>query len=208
MIFVHIGAGAGDQDPFSNFRDGFSEYVKNHESKIKKIFVIEPNPKNIEKLKKTWENYNDTEFLNFAIVPNNFENEEIKLFYSEEDSLHCQYLSNNIDHIKHYFPNSKINYLLAKTLKIETFLNKFFKNQTIESFSTDIEGADSDIIMDIDLVKYKINNISFEYLHLSKDQKKKLIDKLINNGYSYNGVGIDHNNIDLLFTKKNQNGMI
>ena len=36
MNFVHIGAGAGDLDPSSNFRDGFSEYVKKHKSKLKK----------------------------------------------------------------------------------------------------------------------------------------------------------------------------
>ena len=36
MNFVHIGAGAGDKDPSSGFRDGFSEYVKNHKSKTKK----------------------------------------------------------------------------------------------------------------------------------------------------------------------------
>ena len=35
MIFVHIGAGAGDLDPWTNFRDGFSEYVK--KKKVKKV---------------------------------------------------------------------------------------------------------------------------------------------------------------------------
>ena len=36
MIFFHIGGGAGDLDPSANFRDGFSEFAKNHKSKIKK----------------------------------------------------------------------------------------------------------------------------------------------------------------------------
>ena len=62
--------------------------------------------------------------------------------------------------------------------------------------------------MDIDFNKYAINNISVEYLHLNKNQKIKLISKLILNGYSYNGFGLDHNNIDWLFTKKNLNGTI
>ena len=30
MNFVHIGAGAGDLDPAANYRDGFTELVKNH----------------------------------------------------------------------------------------------------------------------------------------------------------------------------------
>ena len=33
MNFVHIGAGAGDLDPSSNFRDGFTEFVKNKKNK-------------------------------------------------------------------------------------------------------------------------------------------------------------------------------
>ena len=74
--------------------------------------------------------------------------------------------------------------------------------------SIDIEGKDYDVVMDIDFERYYIKNISIEYLHLNKKQKKKLISKLIQNGYSYNGFGVDHNNIDWLFTKKNQNGMI
>ena len=39
MNFVHIGAGAGDKDPSSNFRDGFSELVKKHDSEF-----LEPSP--------------------------------------------------------------------------------------------------------------------------------------------------------------------
>ena len=68
--------------------------------------------------------------------------------------------------------------------------------------SIDIEGKDYDVVMDIDFERYYIKNISIEYLHLNKKQKKKLISKLIQNGYSYNGFGVDHNNIDWLFTKK------
>ena len=71
MNFVHIGAGAGDRDPSSGFRDGFSEYVKNHKSKTKKIIVVEANPKNIKKLKETWKKYKNTKILNYAIIPNN-----------------------------------------------------------------------------------------------------------------------------------------
>ena len=40
MNFVHFGAGAGDLDPSSNFRDGFSEYIKNHKSKEKKFIWL------------------------------------------------------------------------------------------------------------------------------------------------------------------------
>ena len=71
MNFVHIGAGAGDLDPSNNYRDGFTEFVKNHKSKLKKIYVVEANPKNINKLKETWKNYKNKKIINYAIIPNN-----------------------------------------------------------------------------------------------------------------------------------------
>ena len=202
MNFIHIGAGAGDKDPSSGFRDGFSEYVKNHKSKNKKIIVVEANQKNIKKLRETWKNYKNTKILNYAITPNNSKKKKIKLFYSVDDAPHYQLLSNDINHIKKYFPNSKIKTLFARTMKIKSFLQKNLKDITIESFSIDVEGADFDIMMDIDLKKFNIKNISIEYLHLTKKQKKIIINKFISSGYSYNGFGIDHNNIDWLFTKK------
>jgi len=202
MNFVHIGGGAGDQDPSSNYRDGFTEYVKNHKCKIKNIFVVEANSKNIKKLRTTWKKYENIKILNYAITPNNSKEKKIKLYYSEDDAPHYQLLSNNIDHIKRYFPNSKIKTLFANTLKINTFLDKYFRNKIIDSFSIDVEGADFDIFMDINLKKYLINNISIEYLHLDKKQKQIIIKKLINNGYTYAGFGLDHNNIDWMFTKK------
>tara|TARA_Y100000389_G_scaffold152334_1_gene152292 strand:- start:4807 stop:5505 length:699 start_codon:yes stop_codon:yes gene_type:complete len=202
MNFIHIGAGAGDKDPSSGFRDGFSEYVKKHKSKNKKIIVVEANQKNIKKLRETWKDYKNTKILNYAITPNNSKKKKIKLFYSVDDAPHYQLLSNDINHIKKYFPNSKIKTLFVRTMKIKSFLQKNLKDITIESLSIDVEGADFDIMMDIDLKKFNIKNISIEYLHLTKKQKKIIINKFISSGYSYNGFGIDHNNIDWLFTKK------
>ena len=87
-------------------------------------------------------------------------------------------------------------------MKIKSFLEKYLKDSNVESFSIDVEGIDYDIIMDINLKKYNIKNFSIEYLHLRRDQKKNLIRKLLENGYSYKGFGLDHNNIDWMFTKK------
>ena len=202
MNFIHIGAGAGDLDPSSSFRDGFSEYVKKHKSKNKKIFLVEANPKNIKKLRESWKKYKTVKIFNYAIIPNRFKKKKIKLFYSENDAPHYQLLSSDIEHIKRYFPISKIKYIFTKTLKIKNLLEKNFKNIKIESLSIDVEGADFDIMMDIDLNKFNIINVSIEYLHLTSNQKKKILNKFLKNGYSYNGFGVDHNNIDWLFTKK------
>ena len=63
MIFLHIGGGAGDLNPSTNFRDGFSEFIKFHKSKDKNIFIIEANPVNINKLKETWKNTSRPKYL-------------------------------------------------------------------------------------------------------------------------------------------------
>ena len=202
MNFVHIGAGAGDLDPSSNFRDGFSEYVKNFDCTEKNVFLIEANPKNIEKLKECWKDFKNVKIFNFAIIPNNFLEKKIYLYYSVEDGPHYQLLSNDKNHVKKYFPKSEIKHIVVDTMKIGDFFEKNFNNLTIESLSLDVEGLDCDIFMDINLKDFNIKNISIEYFHLNKNQKKTIIKKFISNGYTYNGFGIDHNNIDWLFTKK------
>ena len=200
MIFFHIGGGAGDLDPTANFRDGFSEFVKSHGSKNKKIFIVEANPINIDKLKKSWKRYKFVKIFNIAISDKNIT--KLKFFYSEKDAPHYQLFSTNINHVKIHFPESKIKSKFIKAITINKFLDEHFGNKIIDYFSIDIEGSDFDVIMALNFKKSKINNISLEYLHLTKIQKIKILKKLLNNGYSYFGFGIDHNKIDWLFKKK------
>ena len=57
-------------------------------------------------------------------------------------------------------------------------------------------------MMEIDLLKFQIKNISIEHLHLNKSQKKNMVSHLNKNGYSYFGNGYDHKNFDYLFKKE------
>jgi len=202
MIFVHIGAGAGDLDPSTNFRDGFTEFVKKNRHEKKKIFVVEANPNNIVKLKECWKDYKNVKIFNFAMTPNNYPSKEINLYFSQDDKPHYQLLSHDKNHVKRYFPNSQIKEINVQAIKINDFLEKNFSNLKIDSFSLDVEGFDFEIFMDIDLNKFQIYQFSIEYFHLNKMQKQKIIKKFIENGYSYYGFGIDHNNLDWLFVKK------
>ena len=54
----------------------------------------------------------------------------------------------------------------------------------------------------INLKKYIINNISIEHIHMTKKQKKTLVNHLNFNGYSYCGFGYDINEFDFLFRRK------
>ena len=200
MNFLHIGGGAGDLDPSTGFRDGFSEFVKKHKSKNKNIFIIEANPSNINTLKKSWKKYKSVKIFNFAITGK--KKNKINFFFSEKDAPFYQLFSSDINHIKRYFPGSKIKTKKIATISINNFLLKYFKNKIIDYFSIDIEGSDYEVIMSLNLKKYEIKNISLEYLHLNKFQKIKILKKLIKNDFSYYGFGLDHNKIDWFFSKK------
>lgn len=81
MILVHIGAGAGDKDPGFNYRDGFTEFAKKIDNKDKKIYLVEANPNNINKLEETWQDHNNICIINKAIVPNKINEKLIKLYF-------------------------------------------------------------------------------------------------------------------------------
>ena len=203
MIYVHIGAGAGDLDAGAHFRDGFSEFVKENDDQNKKIYLVEANPSNISKLKESWKDYRNVEIFNFAITASKFYEKKIKFYYSLNDAPHYQQFSSNIEHVKkNYKDLDKIKFKYIDSVKINDFLYKNFKNEIINFFSIDIEGMDYDVIQDINLKEYEIINFSFEHLHLNFYQKIKVFKKFLKFDYSYNGSGIDHNDFDWTFRKR------
>ena len=203
MIYVHIGAGAGDLDAGALFRDGFSEFVKKNNDEDKRIYLVEANPSNISKLKISWKDYKNAKIFDFAITSSKQDEKRIKFYYSLDDAPHYQQFSNDIEHVKkNYKDLKKIKFKYIDCVKINDFLNKNFNNKVINFFSIDIEGMDYDVIEDIDLKKFEITNFSFEHLHLNIYQKIKLFRKFLKFGYSYNGSGLDHNDFDWTFQKK------
>ena len=100
MIYIHIGAGAGDLDAGAHFRDGFSEFVKQSEDDDKRIYVVEANPSNISKLEETWKNYKNVKIYNFAISSSHQDEEKIKFYYSLDDAPHYQLFSNDMTMLK------------------------------------------------------------------------------------------------------------
>ena len=60
---------------------------------------------------------------------------------------------------------------------------------------------DYSVLINLDLKKIEIENISFEHLHLTFWQKIKIVTKLINNGYFFSGMGFDLRKSDWMFTK-------
>ena len=198
-IFVHLGAGAGDLDSRANYRCGFTELIKKKITKEDKAFVIEANIKNLNKLEECYKNFKNVNILNFAISHKN--TELCEFFFTKDDAPHYQVCSLDINHVKKHYPNSVIESFTVKGLRINEFFSKYV-GEKIDYLSIDLEGIDYEVMMEIDLSKFQIENISIEHLHLNKSQKEILIKHLNINGYSYCGYGYDHLNFDYLFKKK------
>ena len=201
--FIQIGAGAGDQDERTDYQDGFTKFVKkNINSLDDKILIVEANPLNLDKLKICWTNYSNLKIFNLAIVDSKFEDEYIKLYYTEDDKPCYQVTSIFKDHVIKHYPDSQILETKVESKKINDFLLQEVGREKIEYLAIDAEGIDFDLIMDLNFKKFDIKNISIEFIHLSRDKKKMLISKLVENGYTYNGKGFDTNGYDLMFKKK------
>jgi len=199
MIYVHLGAGAGDKDEGALFRCGFTEFIKKRYNSDSKIFAVESNPLNIDKLNFCYKDFKNVEIINIAISQNI--SNELTLYYTEDDAPHYQVCSSDLNHVKKHYPKSKIKSFTIKSMPINNFFEKYLGSH-IDYLSIDIEGLDYETIMSINFEKYQIKNISIEYLHLNNFEKKKLIKHLTKKGYSYCGFGYDHNNFDYLFRKK------
>jgi hypothetical protein len=123
--YVQIGSGAGDLDPRADFRDGFTEYVKNlSPQKTNRIVLVEPNPINIPLLKKCWKDYPQAEIHQIGIRTLNHKDESLCFYFAVEDAPHYQVFSLNENHVRKHYPNGTILKEIIKTLTI----SDFFKN--------------------------------------------------------------------------------
>ena len=198
-IFIQIGAGAGDLDKRANYRDGFTEFIKNMPREyIKKIILVEPNPLNIPALKECWKDYPESTIYEIGIVPTYYQNDTIDFFYCPLDAPHYQVASVNKDHIrKHYGDNCELNKFIIPVKTLENFINEIIKDD-IELLSLDVEGLDAELILDINFNSLKIKYLSFEHTHLG-EKRAAVLNHLRINYFEYLGLGVDHNQNDSLY---------
>jgi FkbM family methyltransferase len=202
-IFVQIGAGAGDLDTRANCRDGFTEFIKSlPKDRVKKLILVEPNPVNIPFLQKCWKDYPQAVICELAIIPESDKSENIDFYYSIYDGPHYQVASIKKQHVlNHYYNNDKvIESFLVPAININKFLNQQIGNDEIELLALDIEGIDTEIILDINFIDNNIKFLSFEYIHMG-DKLDKVNKYLNENNLEFIGKGIDHNDFDHLYKK-------
>ena len=203
-IYIQIGAGAGDQEKGNQNIDGFTKFIKSTKiTNEDKILIVEANAMNIETLKKCWKNFSNVKIFNLAITGDNNKLNQIELYYTEDDFPFYQITSNNYEHVRKHYPKSQIKKFLVNSKKISEFLSEEVNSNKVEYLAIDIEGMDVEVLMSINFKKYNIQNISTEFLHLQKNNRKKLLHKLANEGYSFKGLGFDVNGYDFMFEKKN-----
>ena len=198
MCLIQIGSGSASLDTY--IEDGFSNFIRKNKFK-KKIFIVEANSIHLNNLKKFWELDKNVKISNVAIIPDNIDLKKMDFFYCLEDAPNYQIFSNSKSFVTKHFPNGEIKKKTVECLRISEFLDKNnIKN--IDYLSIDIEGMDYDVLINLNLNKFKIKNISFEHLHLSFFEKIKIVYKLIKHDYYFLGMGFDLRKSDWMFKKR------
>jgi FkbM family methyltransferase len=201
LIFVQIGAGAGDLDPRMGNRDGFTEYVKQlDKNSIGKIILVEPNPINIPKLKECWKNYPQAEIINVGICSGDADERSITFYYADKDAPHFQVFSMNSNHVTKHYPGEQLRSVVVNCITLQELIDQHIGKNKVDLLALDIEGIDSEIILNTDWNTLNCEFLSFEYIHL-EDKERSVINLLQQSKYSFYGRGLDHNGYDWMFRK-------
>lgn len=151
MNIVQVGCNDGN--------DHVYEYVSQNSDRIDSLFLIEPLSEALELAKKRYSIFNFVKFYEIAITEEDVN--EIEFFYSK-NIQESQTSSTNRDHTERFQAEVVSKKVVASTL------DSFFKNNhlsTIDRLYIDTEGLDCKILQSIDLMKYNINYIEYEYIH-------------------------------------------
>ena len=197
MCLIQIGSGSASLD--TDIEDGFSKFIIKKKIK-KKIYIIEANSIHINNLKKFYRKYKNIKIFNLAISPDNNFLKKMVFFYCLNDAPNYQIFSNSKSFVIKHFPTGEIKKKTVECLRLSAFIEKNnIKN--IDYLSIDIEGMDYDVLINLNLNKFKIKNISFEHLHLSFFEKIKIVYKFIKHDYYFSGMGFDLRKSDWMFRK-------
>jgi hypothetical protein len=201
-IYIQLGAGAGDQDHFANFRDGFSRYVKERDiANDDKIILVEANFFNLSTLASAWQDFPTAEISQIAITAGEYRAlQEIDFFYVAEDAPFFQVASIKKSHVEKFYPDAEMLSFSVQAMEINEFLKEKCGINRIELLAIDIEGMDLLVMEDLDLSVFNIHLISFEKSHASLELKR-ISKKLKNFGYRRGGSGMDPHNSDVLWVK-------
>ena len=200
--FIQVGAGAGDLDPRSEYRDGFTERVKSQDpNTVGRIILVEPNPTNIPLLKECWKNYPQAEIYEVGICLETTAEKFITFYYAEEDAPHFHVFSMREEHVRKHYHHAEIKSKIIECITFkELLLRTGVVGTTVDLIGLDIEGIDAEVILETDWNSINCKYLSVEHLHLG-DKAQLIHNTLAAAGYQFNGNGIDHHGYDWSFIK-------
>lgn len=190
MKIVQVGASIGN--------DHVTRLVK-EASDLELLVLVEPNPKNLERLSACYKDTSVAHIENVAILPN-YENGNMATLYFAERDASWGYEVTSVfkSHLeKHSYSSEEIESFTVEAFTLNDLLEKH--NITdLDYLFIDVEGIDKEILLSLDLKKFNIKTICIEVLHINNVDE--LYQYMKNNGYVETGRA-NHNN-DVIFTKK------
>lgn len=180
--FVQVGAHIGQND--------FASTITKT-SDIEFGLLIEPLPQLLPILKESYKDIPNIIIENKAITT---EGSKELTFYVDINDPITELSSLNKQHlIDHNISEDNIKEIVVQGEKLETILD-YYDIKELDWLFIDVEGLDCDILLDFNILKYKIHSIVFEYTHsdgaFSKGGPKlnKLIDKMTSLNYEISSL--------------------
>lgn len=150
MKILQIGCNNG-QDHVLNF------YKENYKS-IDQIILIDASIDAISECQKTYENNDKCKFLHYAVTTTS---ESFVKLYQPLNETKSGHASLNKEHtICHFHP--EVYETIVPAININNLLEQYMP---IDRLYIDTEGLDTEIVNNIDLDKYKLPYIYFEFAH-------------------------------------------
>lgn len=184
---IQIGCNVGNDEVY--------ELLKNTNNKFRAI-LIDPNINSLNRCKTAYHDILEShsiDFLDYAIVPEENIN-SVDLYVPKNDDC-SPFVSTIQDHtIRH--SHSECDKITTKAMSINALFEKL-NVIDLDYLYIDTEGLCVDILINLDMNKYKIDKIIFEYIHsdglLSYGGPKlnTLYEKM--NKYNYIGKKIGYN---------------
>ena len=152
MTIVQIGCNDG--------KDHVLDFCQKNRESVETIHLIEPNPEALEDCKQTYSDLKQAKFYNLAIVTNNLESISLYVPKGKSCNGHASIFANHL--IEHGHQDFNTTNVPATSLAGFFDSNKIIK---CDRLYMDAEGLDCDIILGLDIHKYRIARIEFETIH-------------------------------------------
>ncbi|WP_338377977.1 FkbM family methyltransferase [uncultured Flavobacterium sp.] len=166
MKIVQIGTCVGNDD--------LTEITQMNDPEL--LVLVEPMSIHNNKIKECYSKNSNVVIENIAITTS--DQEEMVFYYHKEDGPKYEVATSDINHIlKHGYDRDGVVELKVKCVKINDLFDKY-NLINIDILFIDAEGLDDQIIRSIDFLKYNINKIYFENLHLKDENIYKFLSKL------------------------------